>query len=139
MSGMSAFGTLLKRGDGATAEAFTTIANVTNIGGPNLEVDTIETTSHDSTGGWEEFIAGIKRGGEVELEINYDPSNATHEQLLDDLDGRALHNFQLIWPTTPSITWTFAALVQAVGPEAQFDDKLNCTATLKISGAVTRP
>ena len=139
MSGLSAFGTLLKRGDGATAEAFTTIANVTNIDGPKLESDQIDVTSHDSTGGREEFVAGIKRGGEISLDINFDPSNATHEMLLDDYDGRALHNFQLIFPTTPSITWTFAAMVTSVGVAAPFEDKLGCSATLKISGAVTRP
>lgn len=142
MGGISAFGTLLKRGDGGTGtagEAFTTIANATNIGGPKMKAEQIDVSSHDSPSGYEEFVAGIKRGGEIALDLNFDPNNATHEQLLDDFDGGAVHNYQLSFPSTPSVTWTFAAIVTEVGPEAPFEDKLSCSATLKLTGAVTRP
>lgn len=139
MSGMAAFGTLLKRGDGATSETFTTIAQATSISGPNLEAEQIDVTSHDSPNRFEEFVAGIKRGGEVELELNFDPSESTHEQILDDFDGAVQHNFQLVFPTSPAITWTFAAIVTAFSPEAPFDDKLAATATFKLTGPVTRP
>lgn len=139
MPGLSAFGTLLKRGDGSTAEAFTTVANATSISGPNLEAEQIDVTSHDSANGFEEFVAGIKRGGEVELELNFDPGEATHERILDDFDAGTPHNYQLVFPTTPAITWTFAAIVTAFGPEAPFDDKLAATATFKLTGPVTRP
>jgi predicted secreted protein len=141
MSGISAFGTLLQRGDASTGtagEGFTTLANVTNISGPKLKAEQIDVSSHDSVDGYEEFVAGIKRGGEISLDINYDPSNATHETLLDDFDDGALHNYQLIFPTNPATTWSFAAIVTEVGPEAPYDDKLTCSATLKLSGKVTR-
>ena len=36
MAGKDGFGTLLKRGDGAGPEVFTSIANATNLSGPNL-------------------------------------------------------------------------------------------------------
>lgn len=139
MAGMSAFGTLIKRGNGATNETFTTIANVASISGPSLEADQVDVTSHDSPNMFEEFVGGIKRGGEVELELNFDPSESTHDQVLDDFDSGLGHNYQLVFPTDPAITWTFAAIVTKFSPDAPFDDKLSATVTLKLTGPVTRP
>lgn len=139
--GISAFGTLLKSGDGASpTESFTTIAEVTNIGGPNLSLDAIETTSHSSIGGWKEFIGGLLDGGEVSLEINYDPVGATHDAstgLIYDMINRTVRNFELVFPDTGNTTWSFSALVKAFEPSEPVDDKLTASVTLKVSGQPT--
>lgn len=139
--GISAFGTLLKKGDGGSpTESFTTIAEVTNIGGPSLSLDAIEITSHSSTGGWREFIGGLLAGGEVSFEINYDPVGATHDAstgLIYDMTNRTVGNFQLVFPDTGNTTWSFAALVTAFEPSEPVDDKLAASVTLKVSGQPT--
>ena len=58
-SAIAAYGTLLKLGDGGTPENFTTIAEVRDIGGPELGADVVDVTSHDSPGAWEEVIETI--------------------------------------------------------------------------------
>lgn len=140
MAGMSAFGTLLKRTNADSPETFTSIANVTNIEGPALTVDFIDVTSHDSSGGFEEFVAGIKRGGEITITGNFDPaSTSTHDDVLDDLDAGSEKNYQLVFPTSPTTTWTFACYVTEFSPSAPHDGKLEFTAKFKLTGAVTRP
>ena len=138
--GISAFGTLLKIGDGGSPESFTTVAEVSSIGGPTLSLDPIDVTSHDSTGGWRQFVGGLLDGGEVSLEINYDPVGATHDAstgLIADMVARTLRNFQLVFPDTGSTTWTFAALITAFEPSEPIDDKLAASVTLKVSGQPT--
>ena len=54
---ISAFGTTLKIGDGATPEVFAAIAEVTNVGGPGMSLDTVDITHPSSTGGWKEYTA----------------------------------------------------------------------------------
>jgi predicted secreted protein len=138
--GIAAYGTLLKLGDGASPEVFTTIAEVVDIGGPALELDMIETTSHDSTAGWEEFVGGILRSGEVSLEINYDPAGATHDAstgLIADMVARTLRNFELVFPDAGSTTWGFSAYVQKFEPGAPVAEKLSASVTLKVSGQPT--
>jgi predicted secreted protein len=138
--GISAFGTLLKKGDGGSPESFTTIAQVTNIGGPSLALDPIEVTCHTSTGGWKEFIGGLLDGGEVSFDINYDPVGATHNAstgLIADMVARTVRNFQLVFPDTGSTTWSFAALVTAFEPSEPIDDKLAASVTLKLTGQPT--
>ena len=137
---ISAFGTLLKIGDGGSPESFTTIAEVTNIGGPSLSLDPIDVTNHSSTGGWKEFIGGLLDGGEVSFEINYDPVGATHDAstgLIADMSARTVRNFQLVFPDTGNTTWSFSALVTAFQPSEPIDNKLSASVTLKVSGQPT--
>lgn len=132
---LSAFGTLLKLGDGATNEAFTTIAEVRDISGPSLAMDAVEVTSHSSTSAYREFIGGLLDGGEVTFDVNFLPANATHSYsagLIKDLHGRTKRNFQIIWPGTT--TWSFAAFVTKFEPSAAVDGALSASVTLKITG-----
>jgi predicted secreted protein len=137
---ISARGTLLKIGDGGTGEVFTNIAEVTNITGPSLALDTIEVTSHDTSSGWREFIGGLLDAGEVSLDINFVPTNATHSQtsgLLKDFKNRTLRNFKLVFPDTGVTTWSFAGLVTAFECSEAIDDVIKGTVTLKLSGQPT--
>lgn len=125
---------------GGLAEAFTTIAQVRNIGGPGLSLDVEDVTTHDSTGAWEEVVATILRSGEVSLDIVWDPATATHGWgvgLLAVMPRRATRNFQVIFPDAASTTWSFAAEVVSFEPDAPHDGALTASVTLKLSGEVT--
>lgn len=130
-------GTLLQIGDGATSEAFTTIAEVMDLKGPNVSLDPIDVTNHDSTDGWKEFIGGLLDGGEATFSINYQPIASTHDQLNTDLQARVLRNFLLVFTDASSTTWAFSALVTALGPSTPVDKQLTADVTLKISGKPT--
>ena len=140
-SAIGAFGTLLKIGDGATpTENFTTIAEVSNISGPGLSMDTIDVTSHSSADGWREYIAGQLEAGEITFDINYIPTEVTHnlaKGLLGDLAAKTRRNFQLVFPDAGSTTWKFTALVTGFEPSEPVDDKLAASVSLKLSGKPT--
>ena len=131
-SALSGFGTQLKIGT-------VKIAEVLDISGPSLGMDTIEVTSHDSVDGWKEYIAGLLDAGEVSFEINYVPTATTHKNasggLLYLLTTRAKQSFTLVFPDATS--WTFDAFVTAFEPSAPVQDKLGASITLKITGKPT--
>ena len=128
----SAFGTALKKGD-------VTYAQVTNISGLGLSLDTQDVTSHDSAGAWEEVVGTILRSGEVTLEIVYDPANATHKYaaggLLYDLVSRTAISLSLVFPG--AVTWSFNALVTGFTPSAPVEGSLTASVTLKLTGQPT--
>lgn len=137
---ISSFGTLLKIGDGASPEVFTTIAEVKDITGPELSVDTEDVTSHGSTGGWEEVIPTILRSGSVNFDLNFVPTNATHSYtagLLHDMVNKTLRNFQLVLPDTGATTWAFSAYVTKFPPAMPVKGALKASVSLKISGQPT--
>lgn len=134
MAGLDAFGTQLQRGDGATPEVFTPLANVTDITPPGLERETYDVTAHDSEDAWREFIGGLKDGGEVELDLNYDPRE--HDSLIADFSDAVPRNYKVVWPGTLG-NWTFKAVITGFEPEAPHDDKLAASVTYKVSGKPT--
>lgn len=137
---ISSFGTLLKIGDGAPTEAFTTIAEVMDISGPSLAQGTVEVTSQAATARYREFIATLKDGGEISFDINYITTDGTHDPttgLLNDFEDGTLRNFQLVFPDTGSTTWTIPSIVTGFEPSAPVDGALTASVTLKVSGQPT--
>lgn len=129
-------GTELKRGANKIGE-------VTNISGPGLTRATPEATSMDSTNGWQEFIGGLKDGGEVTFEVIYDPVDTTlaaSSGLLSDIDGAgqtAAQAWSLVFPDTGNTTWSFNAWLTSVSPAIPVDDKIMLEVTLKVTGQPT--
>ena len=134
MAKYAAFGCALKKGG-------TEYAGVTNISGPGLSLDTIDVTSHDSTGAWEEVVGTILRSGEISLDLVYDPADATHKYaaggLLYDLVSRTAIALTLEFSDTATTTWSFNALVTGFEPGMPVDGFLSASATLKLTGQPT--
>lgn len=134
---VSAFGTVVKIGDGASPENFTTIAELRNVSGPSLELETIDVTTHNTADPWRQFIGGLLNGGEVSLELNFIPTEATHDPttgLIADMVNRVQRNFQIVFPDVPVTTWGFTALVTAFEMSSDPADVLQASVTLKLSG-----
>ena len=132
MTKYAALGTTFKRGAVA-------VAQVQNISGPGLSLDTTDVTSHDSTGGWEEVVGTILRSGEVTLDLVYDPAAATHKNaaggILGDLVGRASTTYSIVLPG--AVTWSFTAFCTGFEPSAPHDGALTASVTYKITGQPT--
>lgn len=140
--GMAAYGTTLQISTGG--ESYTDVAEVTNIGGPSLSSDTAETTHHASTDAWKEFVATLIDGGEVSIDVNFLPTNATQADnaagsIIYALINRSVYYYKIIWPDSGSTEWSFQALVTNFEPGASVGDKLSASITFKITGAVTVP
>lgn len=136
---LSSYGTLLKMGDGATSENFSTIAELKDIGGPSKSLGTKEVTTHVSPGRAREFIATLIDNGEVTAQINFLPSDGTHDPvtgLQSALDDAVKTNFQLVFPDDTDTTATFAAFVTAFKPAAPVDGSLDAEITLKLTGLI---
>ena len=137
-SATASYGTLLKIGDGGTPESFTTVAEVTDIKPPKISAKMEDATSHDSSG-WEESIPTLLSGGEIEVKVNWLPTDSTQNEttgLMYALTNRARKNWQVVLPSTAK-TFAFAAFVQDFEGDTPLDGKLGATFTLKVTGAVT--
>ena len=142
MAGIAARPTILSMSDMQLVPVFADIANVVGISGPSLSLDSADVTSHDSTGGWEEVVPTILRTGEVTFEINYDPTEATHNAtagLPFVLETAQLTDFTLLLPIpAPGGTlWEFEGYVTGFEPGAPHDGKLTASVTIKIDGVPT--
>ena len=102
-TGVIGLGTLIKIGDGASPEEFTTIPNVTSdISGPTIGQDFADFTHMESTGGFRERKATFKTGGQVTFTCTYENGNTQHEALVTAAlaNPATLTNFTITYPDT---------------------------------------
>ena len=136
-SGIAAFGTLLKIGDGAGVESFTTIAEVTDISWGGLKVNTADITNHGSTSAFKEIVATTVDPGQVKGSVNYLPNALTHSYVtgfMRDIVNRNKRNFQLFFPTGTPNTITFAGYVTGFDQKGPVDGKLAADFTIDLTG-----
>ncbi len=132
------YGTLFKTGDGASPEVFTALAEVTAITPPKMARDTVDVSHEQSPGAWREFIAGMKDGGDVSLDLNFVGAGPAMLALTAelDLDGpSAVKNRQITF--VDGSKFTFAAILTALEPDAPLDKQMTATATFKVTGKPT--
>lgn len=135
-------GITLSRGDGASPESYTKIAQLVDLAPPAFSKDSVETTHTDSTDSFREFIPGLKDGGEFTAVVNLIPGDTTQ----DDTSGGALNDFlnetesrnwQIAFPGSPAVTWTFKAFITNYEAVTPMDDKETISLSFKVSGAPT--
>lgn len=127
-------GTLFQRGDGATpTENFTTVGEVTNLSGPGMSRDIIDVTHMETADAYREYIAGLADAGEITVEVNYIPGNASQENLIDDFEQRVKRNFKIVFPFTGNPEWAFTGVLTGFEADTPIDDKISATFTIKIT------
>ena len=120
--------------ESATPGTYTAIAEVYDITPPNETTDIIDASHMASTD--REFIMGLTDPGETSFEMNFVPGSASEGLLLAAKAARAAKNFRIVFPNLA--TWTFAGLLTGYEPAMPNDDKMTCTVTIKVTGAVLR-
>jgi len=131
----SGVGTEFQVADGSSAGSFTKLAEVTAINGPNKSRNMIKVTNLDSPGGYDEFIAGFRDGGEVSLDMNF--TMATYNTMNDQYESDASYTYQIVLGDTGSTTFQFTAWTIGLGMAVPTDDKVSSNVTLKITGQIT--
>ena len=103
-------GTIFARGDAASPEVYTAIAQITAISGIGKEAPLIDVSNLSSSA--REYHLGLEDLDEVQLTIQYDPDDTTHSGLLADADARTLTHFRITLTDSPPQAITFAARVR---------------------------
>lgn len=120
--------------ESTTPGTFTAVAEVYDITPPNETTDIIDVSHMMSTD--REFIMGLTDPGECSFEMNFVPGSASEALLLAAKAARAAKNFRIVFPNLA--TWTFGGLLTGYEPAMPNDDKMTCTVTIKVTGAVLR-
>lgn len=133
------YGTLLKKGNSASPEVFTTIAEVVSIGEFGSEAEILDVTNFDSAGGFKEYINGLKDGVELTVVANFLPNNATQgyaaNGLIDDHNDGTTRNFRL--ELTPSLgVFRFSGIIRGWRATIGVAAAMQVTFRIKVSGLI---
>ncbi len=133
----AAFGTLLKRGNGATPEVFTTVAELTSVK-CSVKRDELDGTHHQSPGAWRGFKPSLK-SAEIAFEANYlanDPTQDASTGILSDFNNGTIRNYQIEWPVSGA-KWTAPVFLREFDAEGPVEDKLGLSGTFRVCGEMT--
>ena len=112
------------------------IGQVQSITGPSVSTATIDVT--DISGTAKTFIAGMVDGGEISLEVSYDPDTddgENHTALTTDMLAGTEQAWLIEWSDLSTVG--AQGLVTSFSPSANIDDKVTASFTIKVTGAVT--
>jgi len=132
---ISGVGTIFKRSDMESSPTFNAIAEINSVQGPDKSRAVIDVTHLGSTGGYREFIAAFRDGGQVVLEMNY--TRDGYLDMNDDFEIDTRVDYQIVLPDTGNTTMEFSGLVVNLGLGVPLDNKITAPVTIKISGPVT--
>lgn len=117
-----------------TPEGETTIGQIQDISGPDISTDTDEITNHSSPGGVEEFIATIKRVGEITFPLVFNSADPTHGStsgLIKKWEDRSLDAYTMTYPD--GSMWEFEAYITGFSMSAPVDGHLSADVTMRIA------
>lgn len=109
------------------------IGGLTDVSIPGIEVSMIDITSHDSSGGYREFVGGLKDAGTLELTGKYNYSDTGQDYLKDNPGVSAA--FVVTFSDSTKIS--FSAIIGGYTVNNPLDDATEFTCSCKITGAVT--
>ncbi len=130
--GIAGIGTLFRRWDGVN---WVNISEIKNISGPSKSRTTIDVTSLDSTGGYKEFIAGLKDPGGVTLAMIF--RRDTYDIMNDDFEDDLLQNYEIFLPDAEYTSFEFEGLVTELPLNIPTDEAITMDVVIKVSGEVT--
>jgi predicted secreted protein len=132
-------GTKLRYETAPASGLFDPVNGATSISGPSRDVSEIEVTSHDDVSNFRAYISGLQDPGEVTADLNFDPSDATHQQMIDDLDAGTVRAWQIRWQVGASFfRLDFNAFVKSFPTQSPVDAQLQANMTLRVTGSITR-
>jgi len=136
MAKYKAFGTQLKRKNGAS---YDTIPQLISVTPPQESVETIDTTTHDTSGGYRTLVGSFKNGGTVSASFMFDPADTVQLALHTDYSGVTSNTYQIVTVAgSPAYKYQFDALITGWEPgELGIDGKMEVSVTLTVTGAVT--
>jgi hypothetical protein len=136
---IASHGTLVKLGDGAEPEVFTTVAEVKDITLPDLGNEREDVTVQTTTGRHRVYKTMLQKDATVEFEVNFVPGDATHDSttgLVALANSGDEANYQVVMPDEDQTTWTFAAVVDTFQPSGPVAGILTASVVLAVSGDI---
>lgn len=110
-----------------------TVGALTDASISGGEVTFVDLTTHDSTGGYREFISGLKDGGSLDLTGKYDFSDSGQVAIMGGLGTTESCSVIL----SDNSGMTFDAVIGGFNTGNPLDDSVEFTSSLKITGAIT--
>ena len=124
------YGTLFQFRTATGPDVFTTVGKQRSVTPYGISIDSIDASHMQSPDQFREFIPGLGDGGEVALEILYEPGGEGEAMLLAAV--QTMKVCRTVFPNGATVE--YSAFITEMSPETPLDDLRVMSVTLKVSG-----
>lgn len=116
----------------------TALGEILSITTPSVTIDEVEATHMGSTGGFREYITGLKDGGEGEITMNYVPGSATDLLITTALTDGEVRGYTIVIPDGDT-GWEITGdlIVRSYSKDIPIDDRMTATMGVRFTGQAT--
>jgi hypothetical protein len=115
--------------------SYTNVAELVSINFDGIAADALDSTVHGQA--WRTRVPGLKDAGTVTIEVRLDPTQTTHESVINEVGTLMAHRFQ--FPDSDGdpggIIITTNGIITSASLSAPHDDLLSMSVTVQLSGA----
>ncbi len=129
----SGIGALLRKYD-VSGVAWVALGEVKSISGPSMSREMLDATSLASTGGYREFVPGLRDPGGVTFDMHFVRSD--YDEMKADFESNTAVDYELILPDDENTTLEFSGHVTELPLEVP-EGIVVCSVNIKVSGTVT--
>lgn len=129
---ISSIGALLKKH--ITGSTWAIVGEITTLTGPNMSRESIDVTSLASTGGYREYIPGLRTPGTLTFTMNFTRSD--YETMKTDFEAETEQDYELILPDDEKTSLEFSAFVTDLPLNLDPGSQITCNVTFQITGPV---
>lgn len=134
---LSSHGIIVGRAPSTTPTVYTDIAELSMVALPELKRN--EFDAYVQNKNIDNYVIGALRRGSVQLGLNFIPNDPSHDHLTglysaiiaNSIDGYKFYQ------TFSGLLWVASGQVQALIPKTPTDGKMEVTATIRFSGAMS--
>ena len=144
-----AYGSEFQVKDGSDGSTWMAVAEILDISGPNMSMESIDVSSQDGSNGWRDFVPGWRDGGEVSISANWLPAHETQgdgtavseaEGILQSFEDDNVHDFQIVTADDGSagtLTVGLSGIITSFNTTLPLTEQAKLDFSIKITGAVT--
>lgn len=110
---------------------YNSLANITSIGGPEVETDDINVSNLSTADLFKVFLAGWSDGGLAEMEANFDPT--TFATLYAQV--RVSNQWRIVFSNGSK--WDFTGYLKNIKTDNPLEEQVTMPFSIKISGKPT--
>jgi hypothetical protein len=134
MAEQGAFGVQLKISVSAT---LTIVANLLDVAFPEFEKYLADSTAHDSSGGYVEYISsGVRELKEFKATLGWDTSETTHAAIVTAFDSDDYVAMSIEDPNGNEVI-AFNAHIKKIGRIGKIKEMFKCDVTIQPTGQPT--
>ena len=130
--GLFAKGAKLYRKDPLTL-IYAHIIQARTLAAPEINQEYADISNHDSPSNFREFIDTFRDGGELTMEIVWNPAISLHAQLYNDALDQTVITWKLVLNNASSSQWIFTARVSKFSVPLPHDAAIFTPFSLKVT------